>query len=84
MILRIPLLRWLFSINIETKVNLFLIELKELNLASNSISFLNENCFFNLVNLNNLKLSSNQINSTDFLKSNEIFLSLNEIVRDTY
>jgi Leucine-rich repeat (LRR) protein len=46
-------------------------QLTHLNLASNNLRNLNENCFFDLLNLNNLRLSSNQINSTDFLKSNK-------------
>jgi Leucine-rich repeat (LRR) protein len=66
----------------------FMSKLSELNLAYNNLSFINEKYFFNLKNLKMLILSFNQINSTDFLKSNQsdlnnlemLYLDHNKIV----
>jgi insulin-like growth factor-binding protein complex acid labile subunit len=52
----------------------YLYQLTHLKLAANNLNFLSENCFYNLKNLKKLELNFNKINSTDFLKSNEIDL----------
>ncbi len=59
---------------------LYTVNLKELNLASNNLIFLNKRCFYGLTCLKKLKLCCNKINSTDFLKSNKNYLKNLEIL----